>query len=309
MLRIGCLAEFKRWAVQPQPAKSCKKDEGMPTATPFEGKSTYREQFPWRPTVATPRAKGPAQTAFESTPHAPGAMQSTYNAQFQPLPMSARESHKPKPSVLAPPHEPFEGKSTYSEAYKPHSGIFCPPSAKRESQREQLNFPFEGKSTYAEAYRAYGVQPRMIGRKPEEQRKYESTAGEYKTTHREHFKEVRLPPGSTWELGVQVVGGRFHQMIVRGARPPCEGKATFTTVVDRQESVEIVVVGRRQEGGRGKLESVQLGHFELSGIHPSAVGVPQVQVTLNLQEDFRLRVTALDKQRNHTRQIAIRELR
>ena len=98
----------------------------------------------------------------------------------------------------------------------------------------------------------------MIARKPVDERQHTGMAKfDGSTAHREHFKEMRLPPGSAWELGVQVMGGRFHHLIARGKRPPCEGKATFTTVVDMQESVEIVVVGRAPN-----VKSLHLGHFK-----------------------------------------------
>ena len=107
---------------------------------------------------------------------------------------------------------------------------------------------------------------------------------------------------------MQVVGGRFYHMIARGKRAPCEGRATFTTVVDKQETVEVVVVGRKQEG-RGRTKDVELGHFELGGIHPTEVGIPQIVVTYTLLDGMRLRVTALDKQRGHSRQMTCKQLR
>lgn len=301
-------SEFKRWAVQPEPRKSAKKQEAaFSTDAPFEGNSTYRTQFPWRPvTAASPRAKGPP-SRFEPQPHA-APMQSTYAQAFQALPYAKQVSTKPKEEREAKPHIPFTGQSTYNDYFKPHGVVARPASAKAAS-RTMESLPFEGRSTYAEAFKSYGVQPKIVAQRPKDERERLSTPFVGTTVYRETYKDIPLQPGISYELGVQVVGGRFYHMIARGKRPPCEGRATFTTVVDRQETVEIVVVGRKQDGRSRVTKDVELGHFELGGIHPAEVGIPQIVVTYSLLDDMRLRVTALDKQRNHSRQMTCKQLR
>jgi len=296
------MAEFKARKTQPERRQSCKSDAAMPKTTPFEGGSTYREQFPWRKTTPREKAVAPKACGWEPQPHAQ-PMQSTYNSQFEWRSLPDRTSAKPAHVPI--PYAPFDGETTSHAQFKWHSGVHKRESLKAQDTREHVAHPFAGKSTYADAYKAYSELPPVIARKPEDERQHTGLAKfDGSTAHREQFKEMRLPPGSSWELGVQVVGGRFHHLIARGKRPPCEGRATFTTVVDMQESVEIVVVGRAPN-----VKSLHLGHFELGGVAPNKIGIPQIIVTLQLDESFKLRVTALDKQRNHTRQMTLREIK
>jgi hypothetical protein len=228
----------------------------MPKTTPFEGGSTYREQFPWRKTTPREKAVKPKECGWEPQPHAQ-PLQSTYNTQFEWRTMPDRTKTSQKQHVPIP-YAPFDGETTSSSQFKWHSGNHRRESAKAEDTREHVAHPFAGKSTYSDAYKAYNELPPVIARKPVDERQHTGMAKfDGSTAHREHFKEMRLPPGSAWELGVQVMGGRFHHLIARGKRPPCEGKATFTTVVDMQESVEIVVVGRAPN-----VKSLHLGHFK-----------------------------------------------
>ena len=302
-------AEFKRWGVQPEKRQSAKKQEApFSTDAPFEGNSTYRTQFPWRPvTAAPPVSKGPP-SRFEPQPHA-APMQSTYAQAFQAMPYAKQASTKPKDEREAKPYVPFVGTSTYNDFFKGHGVQARPASGKVASQTIE-SLPFEGRSTYAEAYKSYGVQPKSVAQRPKDERERLSTTSLTGTSvYRDTYKDIPLPPGVSYELGVQVVGGRFYHMIARGKRPPCEGKATFTTVVDRQETVEIVVVGRKQDARSRVTKDIELGHFELGGIHPSEVGTPQIVVTYSLTDDMRLRVTALDKQRGASRQMTCKQLR
>ena len=209
----------------------------------------------WR--AITPRAKAVAPKAcgWEPQPHAQ-PMQSTYNSQFEWRQLPDRTSAKPKHVPI--PHAAFEGETTSSAQFKWPAGVHKRDSAKAQDTREHVAHPFAGSSTYSDAYKPYGAVPPVVGRKPADERQHTGLAKfDGSTAHREQFKEMRLPPGSSWELGVQVVGGRFHHLIARGKRPPCEGRATFTTVVDMQESVEIIVVGRAPN-----VKSLHLGHFE-----------------------------------------------
>jgi len=297
------MAEYKARKTQPERTQSCKRDAAMPKTTPFEGGSTYREQFPWRKTTPREKAVKPKECGWEPQPHAQ-PLQSTYNTQFEWRTMPDRTKTSQKQHVPIP-YAPFDGETTSSSQFKWHSGNHRRESAKAEDTREHVAHPFAGKSTYSDAYKAYNELPPVIARKPVDERQHTGMAKfDGSTAHREHFKEMRLPPGSAWELGVQVMGGRFHHLIARGKRPPCEGKATFTTVVDMQESVEIVVVGRAPN-----VKSLHLGHFKLDGVAPNKVGIPQVVVTLQLDEAFNVRVTALDKQNNKSRTLVCKEIK
>ena len=248
-------AEYKARSRQPERTVSCKKDQPLPKTTPFEGGSTYREQFPWRPVTPRAKAVAPKASGWEPQPHAQ-PMQSTYRSQFVDRPLPDRTSAKPKHVPL--PFAPFDGETTSSAQFKWHEGVHKRQSLKAADTREHVAHPFAGRSTYSDAYKAYGALPPVVARKPPDERQHTSMAKfDGTTAHREQFKEMRLPSGSSWELGVQVVDGKFHPMIAKGKRPPCEGRATFTTVVDLQESVEIVVVGRAPN-----VNSVHLGHFE-----------------------------------------------
>ena len=233
----------------------------MPKTTPCEGGSTYREQFPWRKTTPREKAVAPKGCGWEPQPHAQ-PMQSTYNSQFEWRSLPDRTSAKPQHVPI--PYAPFDGETTSHAQFKWHSGVHKRESLKAQDTREHVAHPFAGKSTYSDAYKAYSELPPVIARKPEDERQHTGLAKfDGSTAHREQFKEMRLPPGSSWELGVQVVGGRFHHLIARGKRPPCEGRATFTTVVDMQESVEIVVVGRAPN-----VKSLHLVHFKCELLLP-----------------------------------------
>ena len=239
----------------------------MPKTTPFEGGSTYREQFPWRKTTPREKAVAPKGCGWEPQPHAQ-PMQSTYNSQFEWRSLPDRTSAKPQHVPI--PYAPFDGETTSHAQFKWHSGVHKRESLKAQDTREHVAHPFAGKSTYSDAYKAYSELPPVIARKPEDERQHTGLAKfDGSTAHREQFKEMRLPPGSSWELGVQVVGGRFHHLIARGKRPPCEGRATFTTVVDMQESVEIVVVGRAPN-----VKSLHLGHFKCGLLLPPPTHPP-----------------------------------
>ena len=90
----------------------------------------------------------------------------------------------------------------------------------------------------------------------------------------------------------------------------CVAAHTFIMQDSEERAAEAADVA---EPAPAELHAVCVGApralHRLGGITPNAVGMAQLIVTYKLMEDFTLRVTALDKQRNHSRQIMCRELR
>jgi len=117
------------------------------------------------------------------------------------------------------------------------------------------------------------------------------------------FREIQIAPASQAAVGVQVVGGKFYTMIPRGTRPPSSKKVLMTTTVNRQSSMDIVIV---QTSDRQEKSGAILGEFTLDGIVPSSAGVAQVEVTFVYSTDHSLRVSANDVQGNRTRALSVK---
>ena len=103
-------------------------------------------------------------------------------------------------------------------------------------------------------------------------------------------------------LGTVVVGGITVVMIEKQTHIPVEFTNTFTTVVDNQTEVGVEVVQ-----GENKMADLntQLGSFVLGGIQPAPKGVPQIEVTFELDENGILNVTARDKATGNENSITI----
>ena len=105
-------------------------------------------------------------------------------------------------------------------------------------------------------------------------------------------KDVLLLDVTPLSLGIETLGGVATKLIERNTTIPTSKSETFSTAADQQNSVEIhVVQGEREMVGDNK----SLGRFVLDGIPPAPRGVPQIEVTFNLDANGILNVTAKDK--------------
>ncbi|MEI7632226.1 MAG: molecular chaperone DnaK [bacterium] len=105
-------------------------------------------------------------------------------------------------------------------------------------------------------------------------------------------KDVLLLDVTPLSLGIETMGGVSTKLIERNTTIPTSKSETFSTAADNQNQVEIhVLQGEREFAADNK----SLGRFVLDGIAPAPRGVPQVEVTFNLDANGILNVTAKDK--------------
>jgi len=105
-------------------------------------------------------------------------------------------------------------------------------------------------------------------------------------------KDIVLLDVLPLSLGLETRGGLFVKLISRNATIPLKSTMTFTTVVDNQQSVEIhILQGEREIASANR----SLGKFELVGIPPSPRGVPQIDVSFEIDANGIVNVSAKDK--------------
>ncbi|MBM32604.1 MAG: molecular chaperone DnaK [Chloroflexi bacterium] len=115
-------------------------------------------------------------------------------------------------------------------------------------------------------------------------------------------KDVLLLDVTPLTLGIETLGGVKTTLIERNTTIPTTKSETFTTAADNQPSVEIhVLQGEREMAS----DNVSIGRFNLDGIPPAARGVPQVEVTFDIDADGILKVSARDKGTNKEQHITI----
>ncbi|RZC60286.1 hypothetical protein C5167_022048 [Papaver somniferum] len=116
-------------------------------------------------------------------------------------------------------------------------------------------------------------------------------------------KELLLLDVTPPSLGIETLGGIFTRLINRNTTIPTKKRQVFSTAADNQTQVGVrVLQGERQMASDNKL----LGVFELMGIPPAPRGLPQIEVTFDIDANGIVTVSAKDKQSGKEQQITIK---
>ena len=115
-------------------------------------------------------------------------------------------------------------------------------------------------------------------------------------------KDVLLLDVTPLSLGIETMGGVMTKLIESNTTIPSKKSQVFSTAADNQPSVEIhVLQGERSMAKDNKT----IGRFHLDGLPPAPRGVPQIEVTFDIDANGIIQVTALDKATNKSQDIRI----
>ncbi|HEY3174359.1 MAG TPA: molecular chaperone DnaK [Candidatus Polarisedimenticolia bacterium] len=119
---------------------------------------------------------------------------------------------------------------------------------------------------------------------------------------RGEVKDMVLLDVTPLSIGIETRGGMFTKLIDRNSTIPTKKSRIFTTVTDNQSKVEVhVLQGEREIAAHNK----SLGRFELVGIAPSPKGVPQIDVTFDIDSNGIVHVSARDQGTGREQRIAV----